>query len=686
MKYLLLGFYFLCPVFCFYAVGQDLPDIESLLEGSEIAVGENGYEEMVTTLQHLWNAPLNINTAGFDSLKMLFLLSDGQIDRLLAFRQKYGNFLHPDELLLVPGIGRRDLENIRPFIRVGNPSLRKRLAAVHRLTRQELIGKARMNVPLQEGYKHYDPDDFDKKQAYERKLKNRFQGPPVGTLLKYKLQWDKRIQWGMTLENDPGEPYFKAGQKTGFDFLSAHFCLMTNGFFRKVIVGDYRLQWGQGLVAWQGFGSGKSGMVVGNEKSGKGVLPYTSTDENNYLRGVAVALQPLESLTAVLFCSGKKTDANLTRTDTIEEEELLQVSLYESGYHRNFSELAKKHVLNEFTAGGSIQWNTPFFKLGGNFLYYDFDPSLLPGDRIYQRYNETGDKRRLFSIDYKTAFRGLYLFGETAFSGQGAWATMNGLRWSNSWWSGNLIYRRYDKRYVSHYASGFGEYSNTSNEEGVYAGLEILPRKKLKIGFYGDWFRFFAPRYRATEPGSGLELLGEVRYSYASWDHQLRVKYEQKPEDASKQGTVDRCKTEYRYQAAYRCSRQWEVRMRLSAMRYRKQERKEWGGMIYQDVIYTSRKEDFKMQYRLGWFRTDSYESRIYAYENNVLYGYSFPAFMGKGWRTYVNLSWKPVKGLTLYLKSGLTVYPEQEKISSGLTEVKGNKLGEMTLQFRLNF
>ncbi len=106
--------------------------------------------------------------------------------------------------------------------------------------------------------------------------------------------------------------------------------------------------------------------------------------------------------------------------------------------------------------------------------------------------------------------------------------------------------------------------------------------------------------------------------------------------------------------------------------------------MVYQDVICVFPATDLKMQYRVGWFNTDSYQSRIYAYENNVLYGYSFPAFMGEGWRTYLNLSWKPVACLTCYLKAGFTIYPKQGTISSGVSEVDNNKLYDLTFQLRL--
>ena len=111
----------------------------------------------------------------------------------------------------------------------------------------------------------------------------------------------------------------------------------------------------------------------------------------------------------------------------------------------------------------------------------------------------------------------------------------------------------------------------------------------------------------------------------------------------------------------------WEFRTRCNISHYHKDQLKEQGFLIYQDVIYTSPKSKLKMQYRMAWFCTDSYQSRIYAYENNVLYGYSFPSFVGKGFRTYLNLSWKPTKRWTCYLKGGYVIYPDRDFISSSV-------------------
>ena len=93
---------------------QSIPDIEKLLETNDIDSSEDYYEDMINSLIRLSAQPINLNSAGFDSLKMLFFLSDAQIDNLLDFRKKHGPFTHPTELLLVTGISQQDLSNIKP--------------------------------------------------------------------------------------------------------------------------------------------------------------------------------------------------------------------------------------------------------------------------------------------------------------------------------------------------------------------------------------------------------------------------------------------------------------------------------------------------------------------------------------------------------------------------------------------
>lgn len=686
-KFLLLCFLCFLP---FLLWTQETTDVALLLESMGLEYGESEYEELVTVLQRLQSEPLNLNTVPFDSLKLLFFLSDNQIDCVLDFRKRHGGFKHLNELLLAGAFTTTDIEYLKPFVVLGETHAVERKETVKKAIKQELITKGKLTFPLQEGYKKYELSDFKSEAAYRKKQNSRFRGGPVGVLVKYKMQMNKRLQAGFTLENDPGEAYFTRYQRTGFDFLSAHLNVETERLIRRLVVGDYKMQWGQGLVMWNGFGSGKSSLVLGNEKSAKGALPYTSTDENAFLRGVALGLRLRQELTADLFFSYKKTDGNIhALTDTLSEEDLLTSSLYASGYHRNQNECEKKYRLKELTTGMALRWNTARFNLGIHAVYYDFTPPLEVGDEPYKQHNDNGRNRLLAAVDYKTGFQHIYFFGETAVDEKGNLATVNGLRFSGGRSVAlSVLYRRYDKRYTSYYASGFGEYSNTSNEEGFYMGVTANPVKNLKISGYYDYFRFFGSRYNAFLPGSGSEVLLDVSYSHKKTEYILRFKGEYKPEDYKQETiqSVQRKKNQFWIQFRFQPLRYWEFRSCMDVVFYRKAESKENGFLVYQDVIRTAKKDVFKMQLRLAYFRTDSYASRMYAYENNVLYGYSFPAYYDKGFRTYLNLKVKLKSYLTLYWKGGFTCYPDRESMGSYLSEISGNKVADVVLQLRAVF
>jgi hypothetical protein len=668
------------------AAAQVLPDLGRLPEQQENA-GE-GQEEVQATLLYLAARPLCINTASFEELKRLAFLSDSQIDRVIRHRERLGAFRHVNELLLVYGISRADLHNILPFITIGTnappgepPPRRPPL--------HEILARARARRPLQEGYKRYSPDAFLSESDYRAHRAARFQGPAWGTLLKYSFTAGDVFQAAVTAENDAGEPLFTNGQRTGFDFLSGHLAAGTSRLVKCFVIGDYKLQFGQGLVAWHGFSAGKSTAAIASEKAGRGVLPYSSTDENLFLRGVALATRPARGMTATIFYSNKKSDARIVEGDGPGEEDAANASLTLDGYHRNDAERRRKHAVREVTAGIAMNYNHPLFRVGAHLLYYDFTPGLRVGTLPYQRYNDTGRHRRLLGIDYKSGFGDLYLFGETAASDNRAVATLNGLRYSGiPSLAIAVIYRRYDKRYVSRHAGGFGEYSGTSNEEGVYTGIEVAVSRDLKVNLYHDRFRYFSPRYRATAPASGHETLGEALYQRARGEWLLRVKHERKPEDAREDGvvhTIARVRQDFRLQY----TRPWlapllETRTRLDHVRYLKGGARERGFLACQDIALTLARPVLRARLRLSYFDTGSYNTRVYVHEHDVLHAYSFPAYSGRGYRSYLNLNWKPARSLTLYAKGGVTYYPDRASISSSLTRVDGNRLFDVTLQLRV--
>ena len=84
---------------------------------------------------------------------------------------------------------------------------------------------------------------------------------------------------------------------------------------------------------------------------------------------------------------------------------------------------------------------------------------------------------------------------------------------------------------------------------------------------------------------------------------------------------------------------------------------------------------------RLQYFETDGYDSRMYAYENDVLYSFSIPVFYDKGFRYYVNCNYDVTPKLTIWLRWAQTVYKNKTVIGSGLDELAGNKRTEVKVQ-----
>jgi hypothetical protein len=129
------------------------------------------------------------------------------------------------------------------------------------------------------------------------------------------------------------------------------------------------------------------------------------------------------------------------------------------------------------------------------------------------------------------------------------------------------------------------------------------------------------------------------------------------------------------------------LRSRVELLWYDKStERREEGFLGSLDFIYGPVLKPYSMNLRLQYFETDDYNSRIYAYENDVLYYFSIPAFFNKGFRYYVNLNINLNSKVSFWLKWAQTIYSNVESIGSGLDEIPGSKRSEIRIMTRCFF
>jgi hypothetical protein len=89
------------------------------------------------------------------------------------------------------------------------------------------------------------------------------------------------------------------------------------------------------------------------------------------------------------------------------------------------------------------------------------------------------------------------------------------------------------------------------------------------------------------------------------------------------------------------------------------------------------------MNGRLAYFYTDGYNSRLYAYENDLLYSFSVPALYGNGVRTYLNFQQKLGSKFTFWLKFAAT--RQFAQTNDGVT-VDSSTKSEVKFQVRYQF
>ncbi len=257
-----------------------------------------------------------------------------------------------------------------------------------------------------------------------------------------------------------------------------------------------------------------------------------------------------------------------------------------------------------------------------------------------------------------------------------------------------IVHRHFDKNYNAFYSNGFSEGSKTSNEDGIYLGIESRFSKKWILNAYYDLFEFPWLKYRVDAPSQGYDYLVQLKYR-RSRKSIIYIRY--RKEDKFVNGDINSAvdinpiiptsKESYRINFVYSISESIRFKNRLEYLQYSESDNyKSKGYLFYHDVIYRSKKSPIALTLRYALFQTDDYNSRIYAYENDVLYAYSIPAYYYKGSRIYFLVKYTLNRNLSFWFRISNSFYPQRQSTGSGLTEIVGKNKTEIKLQLCLKF
>jgi len=455
--------------------------------------------EWVEMLEYYTKNPIDLNTAGFEDFKSLYLLNDIQISQIINHRDQFNGFLSVEELQSVEGFDAELVSLVFPFFKVTggfeNPSMNmKHLTSEGK--HQFMIG---YHQPLEKA-KGYQPVSNESGASVSP-----YQGSSLKMNLRYRFSYYDRMSIGVATDKDGGEALFKESVFKGFDFYSAHFYLKKKGFIKTLALGDYNLQIGQGLLAWTGFGAQKSTASMIVNKNASGLKPYTSFDENRFLRGAGIELVH-HRLGLICFVSYKTRDGNVIERDSVDGDPLEVSSLPQSGLHRTLLELEKKNQVKEWLTGMNLNYKYKGFHAGLSTLYQKFSVNIVPDEKPYAHFDFKGNESVGFSMDYGWVKKNVSLFGEAAFDANGSYALLNGFQIGLGRKAlFTLLGRNFSSGYFSMYASAFSESNLVCNEQGLFSGLSLQLAKGLDLFACADLFRLPWMSYRLYSPSMGSD-------------------------------------------------------------------------------------------------------------------------------------------------------------------------------------
>ena len=566
-------FFGLCVVMA--TLGQDIR-VEDVLEDIFNQLSEDGdlaYEDIEEELLSIVENPLDLNEVTGEDLSRLMFLSDEQIDAILMYQYQHG-FKELYELQLIDCLKDYEIRNLLPFVEVKGERL-------------EVKGK---EMYFREVF-HYAKHEMTLR-VDARNMED-FEGDPMYGKLRYRFNYQNRVQAGVTLDRATGVPWEKINY-------GGYIQLKDIGPMRTIVAGNYQASFGYGLVVGSPFKRGKSVYIQSTATTDEGLKKFSSVgDSYNYFHGVgATARVKWADLSAFYSLRKGKEDA-------------------------------WNHVVG---VNATARWSK--LKVGVTGV----ETLGLLGDEAKGE-RDMGYGQLAMGANVRYNWGKVDVWGEVAASHaeQWGWGTIMGVR-VNPISDLNLlaIYRYYSPEYNNIYANALSSKTRVYNEHGGYLGVEYNRLRNWQLSLFGDVWK------------EGYETMAQANF-VSPKDNKMHMRLR-----AKRKNEIDTYSA--RWNGVWELG-EWKLKTQVDANMVYEKEKWSYGFSVFQDVEYRFVKVPIVLQLRAQAFDAREWNNRVYMYENDVLYAYAIPFVYGLGGRFWLNARYKINDTFAVYLRVSETVY-----------------------------
>ena len=632
-------------------------------EVQESGDNEANINLLLLELEKIHHNPIDLNRANTETLSILPFLSNEEIDKILLYIHRHERIDSWGELRLIKGLRIESIRTLPLFCTISTPPSGKNK---YRKNTTHTID-SRLDIPLYT--RQGQMADATGNTAY------------VGSKLYHRMRYGfdtGRVRASVYTEKDAGERFF--------DFYGAYIEAKDLGIISHLVVGDYRVGSGEGLVMGC-YANSKSSV---SPRMSQGILPQQGTMEYGILRGAALNISRSD-WQVLLFGSYSPMDATIVNNEA--------QTILTTGLHRTTTELERKHNLHETLIGTRVTWDkrlrSGHLRLGLTGTWRHTSVPLNPrpqhtSSTIYRDIYPKGNNWGVIGLSYDwSAYRWSFA-GETATS-LSDWATIGRLSYkASSRFETNISGRWYGERFHSAHATSLSENSNRQNELGLLVCFISRPWDMILIEGYADFFYFRWPRYGMSKSDSGQDFMGKVTFTPTSY-HSITLRYNLKRKSA-----YDIMNNRHTMRLQYVCAPHKKLKLqttltmrRLSLNDATGTGHLGWGAMQY--IKLQLLKNRLQTSLSTGYFDTPTYANSIYLYEPSLWNSTNYSQYYGRGLRLALILKWNgkltthnDARKWILEMKYGLTHQFDRSSTSSGLQSIMSPTKQDISIQLRI--
>ena len=554
--------------------------------------------QLYALYERLRLAPLELNMLHEEELRQLPFLSDYQIYQLLRFRSDQGQLLSLGQLSLVPGW---DAATLQLFVPIAVCRYAPRVGAL-----STLEGRGQLEL----GYRRREGQRPRAGQL----------GAEDAALLSAYYQRQERLQLYVAGAKGYGEPWSWRGRR-GFDSYNLSLRLSREGLLRQLVLGDYRMARGLGLVLGQG--NYPLGLRSYRPRLGRGLRPVQHATEQRFSRGLACVLAPARDWELGFGLSLRALDATQRGSSS-------RLQLSEAGVHRTASEQARRGALEERMLAGWLQYSHGRGAVAVQAAYLDWGDKEL---QLLPSVPELGARRRLvlgsLSYHWQSPQAQLRLEGELASQSGGGWALAQHLSWGQGALGDlGLGYWRLSPSYWNSLGRGLEHAAWVHGEEGarLYWQLpELLAYTRLTL--QAEAYHPLGALRRGQREGGHWSWVAELRHQLDAAGRSFLSLWWRRAQRA--EGTTSRLRLQLEHSG-----RMMELRCGLqlvpSALRHA------WA--LYAR-IRTQLSPALRLELGADYFDAPSWQQRLYGYLPRGRHSYAPQLLYGRGYDLVLRLA-----------------------------------------------